>query len=34
MALLQIEHLRKLFGGQIVLDDINLEINKGEILAL
>jgi len=34
MALLKIEHLRKRFGGQIVLDDINLEINKGEILVL
>jgi phospholipid/cholesterol/gamma-HCH transport system ATP-binding protein len=34
MALLKIEHLRKRFGGQIVLDDINLEVNKGEILAI
>ncbi len=34
MALLKIEHLRKRFGGQIVLDDINLEVNKGEILAV
>ncbi len=34
MPLLQIEHLRKRFGGQIVLDDINLDVNKGEILAI
>jgi phospholipid/cholesterol/gamma-HCH transport system ATP-binding protein len=34
MPLLKIEHLRKRFGGQIVLDDINLEVNKGEILAI
>jgi len=34
MSLLQIEHLRKRFGGQIVLDDINLEVNRGEILAV
>jgi len=34
VPLLQIEHLRKRFGGQIVLDDINLDVNKGEILAI
>jgi phospholipid/cholesterol/gamma-HCH transport system ATP-binding protein len=34
MALLTIEHLRKQFGGQVVLDDINLEVNKGEILCI
>jgi len=34
MALLQIEHLRKRFGSQVVLDDVNLEVNKGEILCI
>jgi phospholipid/cholesterol/gamma-HCH transport system ATP-binding protein len=34
MALLQIEHLKKHFGSQVVLDDINLEVNKGEILCI
>jgi len=34
MPFLQIAHLRKRFGGQVVLDDINLEVNKGEILAI
>ncbi|MBN2188090.1 MAG: ABC transporter ATP-binding protein [Chitinispirillaceae bacterium] len=34
MALLTIEHLRKQFGGQVVLDDINLEVNKGEIVCV
>jgi phospholipid/cholesterol/gamma-HCH transport system ATP-binding protein len=34
MALLQIEHLKKRFGSQTVLDDINLEVNKGEILCI
>jgi phospholipid/cholesterol/gamma-HCH transport system ATP-binding protein len=34
MALLQIEHLKKHFGSQIVLDDVNLEVNKGEILCV
>lgn len=34
MALLKIEHLRKHFGSQMVLDDINLEVNKGEIICI
>jgi phospholipid/cholesterol/gamma-HCH transport system ATP-binding protein len=34
MALLTIEHLRKQFGSQTVLDDINLEVNKGEIICI
>jgi phospholipid/cholesterol/gamma-HCH transport system ATP-binding protein len=34
MALLQIEHLKKRFGNQVVLDDINLEVNKGEIICI
>jgi phospholipid/cholesterol/gamma-HCH transport system ATP-binding protein len=32
--MLVIEHLKKHFGGQVVLDDINLEVNKGEILCI
>jgi phospholipid/cholesterol/gamma-HCH transport system ATP-binding protein len=34
MALIEIEHLKKHFGNQTVLDDINLEVNKGEILCI
>jgi phospholipid/cholesterol/gamma-HCH transport system ATP-binding protein len=34
MALITIEHLKKHFGSQVVLDDINLEVNKGEILSI
>ena len=34
MALLAIEHLKKHFGSQMVLDDINLEVHKGEILCI
>ncbi|MBN1129655.1 MAG: ABC transporter ATP-binding protein [Chitinispirillaceae bacterium] len=34
MALLSIEHLKKHFGNQVVLDDINLEVNKGDILCI
>ncbi len=32
--LLKIEHLKKHFGNQLVLDDVNLEINKGEIVCI
>jgi phospholipid/cholesterol/gamma-HCH transport system ATP-binding protein len=32
--MLKIEHLKKHFGRQIVLDDINLTINKGEIICI
>jgi phospholipid/cholesterol/gamma-HCH transport system ATP-binding protein len=32
--MLKIEHLKKHFGNQIVLDDINLEIKKGEITCI
>src|SRR5512136_2532233 len=34
MAHIQIEHLRKRFGSQVVLDDVNLEVKKGEILCI
>jgi phospholipid/cholesterol/gamma-HCH transport system ATP-binding protein len=32
--LLKIEHLKKHFGNQLVLDDVNLAINKGEIMCI
>jgi len=32
--MLKIEHLKKHFGKQIVLDDINLTINQGEIICI
>jgi phospholipid/cholesterol/gamma-HCH transport system ATP-binding protein len=32
--LLTIEHLKKHFGNQLVLDDINLEVKKGEIVCI
>lgn len=32
--MLKIEHLKKHFGKQIVLDDINLTINKGDIVCI
>jgi len=32
--MIRVEHLSKSFGEQVVLDDINLEIKKGEILVI
>ena len=32
--MIRVEHLFKSFNGQVVLDDISLEINKGEILVI
>jgi phospholipid/cholesterol/gamma-HCH transport system ATP-binding protein len=32
--LLKIEHLKKHFGNQLVLDDVNLEVKKGEIICI
>lgn len=32
--MLKIEHLRKHFGKQVVLDDISLEVNRGEVLSI
>ena len=32
--MLKIEHLKKRFGNQLVLDDVNLEVNKGEIVCI
>ena len=32
--MLKVEHLKKHFGNQVVLDDINMEVKKGEILCI
>jgi phospholipid/cholesterol/gamma-HCH transport system ATP-binding protein len=32
--MLKIEHLKKHFGNQLVLDDVNLEVNKGEVVCI
>jgi phospholipid/cholesterol/gamma-HCH transport system ATP-binding protein len=32
--MLKIEHLRKRFGNHVVLDDVNLEIQRGEVLSI
>ncbi|MBD3322176.1 MAG: ATP-binding cassette domain-containing protein [Chitinivibrionales bacterium] len=32
--MLKIEHLKKHFGGQLVLDDINIEAEQGEVVAI
>jgi phospholipid/cholesterol/gamma-HCH transport system ATP-binding protein len=32
--MLKIEHLKKRFGNQLVLDDISLEIDKGEVICI
>ncbi len=32
--MLKVEHLKKHFGNQVVLDDINLEVNQGEVLCI
>ncbi len=32
--MLKIEHLKKRFGNQLVLDDVNIEINKGEVVCI
>ncbi len=32
--MLKIEHLKKRFGNQLVLDDVNLDVNKGEVVCI
>jgi len=32
--MIRVEHLSKSFNGQITLDDINLEVNQGEVLVI
>ena len=32
--LLRLDHITMQFGGVVAVDDLNLEINKGEIVAL
>lgn len=34
MALLRIEHLKKRFGNQVVLDDVNINVDKGQIVCV
>lgn len=34
MSLLEIKHLKKSFGDNVVLKDISLEVNKGEVLSI
>ena len=34
MSLLEIKHLKKSFGDNVVLKDISLSIDKGEVLAI
>lgn len=34
MQILKVENLRKSFDGEVILDDVSLEINKGEVIAL
>lgn len=33
-ALLKIDHLHKTYGGQVILKDFNLEVNKGEVVVI
>lgn len=33
-ALLKINHLHKTFEGQVILNDFNLEVNKGEVIVI
>ena len=33
-VLLKIEHLRKAYGDNVVLKDINLEVHKGEVIVI
>jgi len=32
--MIQVEHLSKAFNGQVILDDINLDVHKGEVLVI
>lgn len=34
MQILKVENLRKSFDGELILDDVSLEINKGEVVAI
>ncbi|HBR03674.1 MAG TPA: glutamine ABC transporter ATP-binding protein, partial [Ruminiclostridium sp.] len=33
MQILKVEDLRKSFDGEVILDGLSLEINKGEVIA-
>lgn len=34
MEILKVENLRKSFDGELILNDVSLEINKGEVIAI
>ena len=34
MPLLKLEHVTKRFGGLVAVDDVSLEIRRGEIIAI
>ena len=34
MQILKVEKLRKIFDGEVILDDVSLEISKGEVVAV
>jgi polar amino acid transport system ATP-binding protein len=34
MQILKVESLRKIYNGEVVLSDVSLEINKGEVIAV
>lgn len=34
MQILKVENLRKVFDGEVILDNVSLEINKGEVIAV
>lgn len=34
MQILKVENLRKTFDGEVILDNVSLEINKGEVIAI
>lgn len=34
MAIIKVENLKKSFGSNLVLNDINMEVNKGEVVCL
>ncbi len=34
MAMIKVEHLSKVFDGDVILKDINAEINKGEVISI
>ena len=33
-VLLQVEHLHKAYGDHVVLDDVSLEVERGEVIVI